>query len=104
MEELLHGYGNLMDSPLDLVQSIETQGLTAEIGGNSVWNFGLVVEDFALFTKRLPNGEQTRRLLPLDVEQRGVMDSVPNRFVGGRVLALHNASIFSSGRSGRDIG
>ena len=41
MEELLHGYGNPMDSPLDLVQSIETQGLTTEIGGNFVWNFGL---------------------------------------------------------------
>ena len=44
MEELLHGYENPMDSPLDLVQSIETQGLTAEIGGNSVWNFGLATE------------------------------------------------------------
>ena len=31
-----------MDSPLGLVQPIDPKGLTAEIGGNFVWNFGLV--------------------------------------------------------------
>ena len=29
-----------MDSPLGLVQPIDPKGLTAEIGGNFVWNFG----------------------------------------------------------------
>ena len=53
----VHGYENPMDSPLDLVQSIETQGLTAEIGGNSVWNFGLVLLRLANTRHHLPGCE-----------------------------------------------
>ena len=37
-----------MDSPLDLVQPIDPKGLTAEIGGNFVWNFGLGAEGVRL--------------------------------------------------------
>ena len=43
-----------MDSPLDLVQPIDPKGLTAEIGGNFVWNFGLGIDgrDLQAFLER----------------------------------------------------